>query len=646
MSARMGKSGESRLCYNLCVPHCKCYITSRDTHSMCMTLHSGKALFEKGDFTSVPHGAGPASAEVEWLLHSWGLQLNLLEGMETGDPLSPSSPARSTACSEVDVESMVNEPLPQSPQYEELLEVVTRAVAKLNIDWAVEEKAEPQRSKLDERFLRRKPRWSLPFFPNLHTEVSRLWVRPFSAHLLIPASDYYGNVAPTFPSNPLHTTSPLVGKRYTAAGQAGTFIHTISVLQAYQADLLKELDEGEEVNVLELLGTADLALHATKETTRGHWVVYGSSGGSGETSLEKDSVFLLDIRAPLHKLAHQILCGPRGKGPVKWMLHPKVVKQICRVFGPAQADLFATRENAQCPLWCSLTHPVPLGLDAMVQTWQRLRLYAFPPIALLPGVLERVRWDGVSLLLIDPYWRGRVWFSDLISLLNGSPWEIAVRRDLLPQAGDTILHLRLELWKLWSRALSTRKLFALKWRLFTSWYGDHPVNCPIGTVLKFLQACFSTGLTHSTLKVYVAAILAYHTPLGGLSVGKNPLVTRFLRGVLRPPVRHCVPTWDPAVVFEALCRPPFEPIEDISDRWLTIKTALLLALSFGDLQALSVAPSYLDFHPGLAKAFLYARAGFVPKISSAAPQPVVLHAFCPPPFREPDQQKLNCMCLS
>ncbi len=46
----------------------------------------------------------------------------------------------------------------------------------------------------------------------------------------------------------------------------------------------------------------------------------------------------------------------------------------------------------------------------------------------------------------------------------------------------------------------------------------------------------------------------------------------------------------------------------------------------------------------LAKAFLYPRAGYVPKVPSSTLQPVVLQAFCPPPFREPDQQKLNCMC--
>ncbi|KAL0175976.1 hypothetical protein M9458_028306, partial [Cirrhinus mrigala] len=46
----------------------------------------------------------------------------------------------------------------------------------------------------------------------------------------------------------------------------------------------------------------------------------------------------------------------------------------------------------------------------------------------------------------------------------------------------------------------------------------------------------------------------------------------------------------------------------------------------------------------MTKAFLYPRPGYVPKVPTNTPQPVVLQAFCPPPFREPDQQKLNCMC--
>ncbi len=115
--------------------------------------------------------------------------------------------------------------------------------------------------------------------------------------------------------------------------------------------------------------------------------------------------------------------------------------------------------------------------------------------------------------------------------------------------------------------------------------------------------------------------------------------------------RQCVlasPRGTLAVVLEALCIPPFEPIEETSDRRLSLKTTFLLAITslkrVGDLQALSVAPSYLDFAPGLAKAFLYPRAGYTPKVPTTAPRPVVLQAFHPPPFRDSDQVKLNCMC--
>ncbi|KAI2661494.1 Gag-Pro-Pol polyprotein [Labeo rohita] len=189
---------------------------------------------------------------------------------------------------------------------------------------------------------------------------------------------------------------------------------------------------------------------------------------------------------------------------------------------------------------------VKKGRSLTVKQFQQLLGLMAAASNMILGLLQ-LTW--VSLLLVAPYWASRVWFSDLISLLDGSPWQILVRRDLLSQAGGTILHplpravksvsvtpegaqlivsgLSTEVAEtiLQSKAPSTRKLCGLKWRLFTSWCGDcqlDPVNCPIGTVLGFLQARFSTGLTHFTLKVYVVVISAYHAPLGGLSVGKTP----------------------------------------------------------------------------------------------------------------------------
>jgi len=77
-----------------------------------------------------------------------------------------------------------------------------------------------------------------------------------------------------------------------------------------------------------------------------------------------------------------------------------------------------------------------------------------------------------------------------------------------------------------SRDPSTMKVYTLKWTLFTSWCGEHqldPVICPVVAVLEILQEGFSTGLSPSTLKVYMAA-LAYHVPLSAVSLGRHPLV--------------------------------------------------------------------------------------------------------------------------
>ncbi len=57
------------------------------------------------------------------------------------------------------------------------------------------------------------------------------------------------------------------------------------------------------------------------------------------------------------------------------MLHTEVMEQIWKKFGQVPVDMFASQKTSQCPFWFSRTHPAPLGLDAMVQTWPRLRLH-------------------------------------------------------------------------------------------------------------------------------------------------------------------------------------------------------------------------------------------------------------------------------
>ncbi len=174
-----------------------------------------------------------------------------------------------------------------------------------------------------------------------------------------------------------------------------------------------------------------------------------------------------------------------------------------------------------------------------------------------------------------------------------------------------------------ARALSTRQAYRLKWNLFVDWCSprrEDPRRCPIAVVLSFLQDGLERRLSPSTLKVYVAAIAAHHDAVDGKSLGKHDLVIRFLRGArrLNPPRPHLVPSWDPPSVLSALRGAPFEPLQSVELKFLSLKTVLLAALAtvkrVGDLQAFSVDDSCLEFVPGNSHVVLRPRPGYVPKV--------------------------------
>ncbi len=83
----------------------------------------------------------------------------------------------------------------------------------------------------------------------------------------------------------------------------------------------------------------------------------------------KENSSLRAVQIPGHLNMGADILSRQGLRPGEWMLHPEVVKQIWRVLGQAQVDLFATRQLSHCPLCLSLTPPAPLGLHAMLQTW-------------------------------------------------------------------------------------------------------------------------------------------------------------------------------------------------------------------------------------------------------------------------------------
>ncbi len=92
----------------------------------------------------------------------------------------------------------------------------------------------------------------------------------------------------------------------------------------------------------------------------------------------------------------------------------------------------------------SLPNLFTKSTDALAHEWPSLPLYAFPPVALLPQVLRRVREQRDKLILIAPLWRNRPWVLELFQLLKAALWPIPLRRDLLSQANSTTWHPRPE----------------------------------------------------------------------------------------------------------------------------------------------------------------------------------------------------------
>ncbi len=91
-------------------------------------------------------------------------------------------------------------------------------------------------------------------------------------------------------------------------------------------------------------------------------------------------------------------------------------------------------------------------------------------------------------------------------------------RDLSPVIVNTIIQ---------ARAPSMKRLYDLKWCIFMNWCssrGKDPWRCGIESVLS------KEAWITSTLKVYVATIVANHNTVGGKLVEKHDLVIRFIRG--------------------------------------------------------------------------------------------------------------------
>ena len=83
-----------------------------------------------------------------------------------------------------------------------------------------------------------------------------------------------------------------------------------------------------------------------------------------------------------------------------------------------------------------------------------------------------------------------------------------------------------------------------------------------------------------TIKVNTAAIFFFNEAVGGVTVGRPPLVSQFVKEVCRLCLTRSprAPSWDRPSVLRSLTQPLYEPLDQFALNFLSHNTAFVLAL--------------------------------------------------------------------
>ena len=124
---------------------------------------------------------------------------------------------------------------------------------------------------------------------------------------------------------------------------------------------------------------------------------------------------------------------------------------------PATIGLFATSLDHHLPVYFSPMEDLQsASMDAMMQPWDGLQAYAFPPFGLLQRVIAKVRQSGgLELTLVTPFWPQHPWFLDLLKLLVAVPVFLPSRKDLLRQPHFHRFHQNLPVLRLTAYCISS-----------------------------------------------------------------------------------------------------------------------------------------------------------------------------------------------
>jgi hypothetical protein len=106
----------------------------------------------------------------------------------------------------------------------------------------------------------------------------------------------------------------------------------------------------------------------------------------------------------------------------EWEIPLTYYNKLTEKFGLNDIDLFASRLNAKCDLYCSW-HPDPNAnfVDAFSRSWSSFNLpYIFPPFSIIMRCLQKICQDRAQAVFIAPLWPAQP-FPKMMSMLVETP---------------------------------------------------------------------------------------------------------------------------------------------------------------------------------------------------------------------------------
>ena len=140
-----------------------------------------------------------------------------------------------------------------------------------------------------------------------------------------------------------------------------------------------------------------------------------------------------------------------------------------------------------------------------------------------------------------------------------------------------------------SNRASSIRLYDSRWKIYSRWCeqrNQDPFQASVPLICSFLSYIKEERkLSVAALKGYRSAISSVirSATSGGRDLSTDPSLRAYIRHhvIANPrPYAHR-PPWDLGVVLHSLCKPPYEPMKDASQKQVTLKAVFLLSLALG-----------------------------------------------------------------